>query len=76
MEGNGRKDQCETSEVKVLSNEIDLDSFEVYLEDESIFQQITLEENNEAMAELKERAEENAVANGLLEKARKMRKQY
>ena len=57
-------------EVKVLSNEIDLDSFEVYLEDESIFQQITLEENNEAMAELKDRAEENAVANGLLEKAR------
>ena len=57
-------------EVKVLSNEIDLDSFEVYLEDESIFQQITLEENNEAMTELKDRAEENAVANGLLEKAR------
>ena len=42
----------------------------MYLEDESIFQQITLEENNEAMTELKDRAEENAVANGLLEKAR------
>lgn len=57
-------------EVKVLSNEIDLDSFEIYLEDESIFQQITLEENNEVVISMKERAEEDAVANGLLDKAR------
>ncbi|MFQ6805246.1 MAG: DUF4230 domain-containing protein [Lachnospiraceae bacterium] len=36
-------------ETKVLSTQIDLDSFEVYLEDESIFREITLEENNEAL---------------------------
>lgn len=57
-------------ETKVLSTQIDLDSFEVYLEDESIFREITLEENNEALNSLQEKAEEDAVANGLLENAR------
>ena len=57
-------------EIKVLSNEIDMDSFKIYHEDESIFQQITLEENNRALMELKERAETDALANGLLEQAR------
>jgi hypothetical protein len=57
-------------EIKILSSEIDLDSLKVYHEDESIFQQITLEENNKALIELKERAESNAIANGLLDLAR------
>ena len=56
-------------EVKVLSNEIDMDSFKVYHEDESIFAKITLSENNEAMKNLKQTAEKNAIANGLLENA-------
>lgn len=56
-------------EAKVLSNEIDLGSFEVYHEDESIFRPITLGENNEAMLGLQQRAEEDAISNGLLEKA-------
>lgn len=56
-------------EVKILSNEIDMDSFKVYHEDESIFAKITLSENNEAMKNLKQTAEKNAIANGLLENA-------
>lgn len=57
-------------EIKILSSEIDLDSLKVYHEDESIFQKITLEDNNAALASLKTRAEEDAIANGLLEEAR------
>ena len=57
-------------ETRILSSELDLDSFQVYHEAESIFRPITLEENNQALADLKQAAEENAVANGLLESAR------
>ena len=56
--------------AEILSSEIDLDSFKLYHEEESIFRQITLEENNQAMAELQKSAEDTAVANGLLEEAR------
>ena len=56
--------------TKILSSEIDLDSFKVYLEDESIYREITLEENNEALKSMKQSAEDDAVANGLLENAR------
>lgn len=57
-------------EARVLSTEIDTDSFEIYHEEESIFRQITLTENNEALRSLQESAEQNAVENGLLENAR------
>ena len=57
-------------EAKILSSEIDTDSFQVYHEDESIFRQISLEENNEALAEMKKSAEETAIEDGLLENAR------
>lgn len=57
-------------EAKILSSELDHDSFEVYLEDESIFREITLDEKNEADKELMKTAEEDAVANGLLDNAR------
>lgn len=57
-------------EVRVLSCDINTDSFKLYHESESIFRQITMEENNEALANLKQAAREDAVANGLLENAR------
>lgn len=57
-------------EVRILSSEIDMDSFKLYHEEESIFRPITLEENNEALANLKQAAKEDAVANGLLDNAR------
>ena len=57
-------------DVRVLNCDIDTDSFRLYHEEESIFRQITMEENNAALASLRERAETDAVANGLLENAR------
>ncbi|MCI8792249.1 MAG: DUF4230 domain-containing protein [Eubacterium sp.] len=57
-------------EVEIFSREIQTDSFKVYHEKESIFKHITLAENNDAMNRLKQTAEENAIANGLLENAR------
>ena len=57
-------------EIQVLSSEIDLDSLKVYHEDESLFRPITLKENNAALADLKVRAEEDAISHGLLDAAR------
>ena len=56
--------------VKVLSNEIDLESFEVYHEKESIFSPITLDESNESLENLKKTAQDDAIENGLFENAR------
>lgn len=67
---NGKKIEVELPEAKILSNEIDMDSLKIYHEDESIYSQITLEENNEAMKELQQNAQESAIENGLLENAR------
>lgn len=57
-------------EVKILSSEIDQDSFKVYHEDESVFNQVTLEGNNEALTKLKEQAQTDAIESGLFENAR------
>lgn len=57
-------------QVQILSSELDLDSFQVYEEDESIFRPIRLEETNAAMQQMQQRAEEDAIANGLLDNAR------
>lgn len=67
---NGTSIEVKLPEAKVLSNEINLDSFKIYHEDESIFTQITMTESNESMKDLKQKAEEDAIANGLLENAR------
>lgn len=56
--------------VKILSSEINLDSFKIYHEDESIFRQITMKENSKALKELKKTAEKDAIENGLLDNAR------
>ena len=57
-------------ESKILSNEIDMNSIEIYQESESIFNQITMTENNEAIKNLQHTAEENAITNGLFKNAR------
>ena len=57
-------------EAKILSSEIDQDSFKIYHENESVFNQITLEENNEALIKLREQAEADAIDNGLFENTR------
>lgn len=57
-------------EAKILSTEILTDSFEVYYEKESIFKRITLNDNNVALKDMKKLAEDNAVSNGIYEKAK------
>ena len=57
-------------QTRVLSNEVDPDSFRLYHEAESIFTPISLEDNNEALKALMEAAEKDAIENGLLENAR------
>ena len=56
---------------RILSSEIDLDSFEPDPESERMFQQISPAENNDALKGLQKDAEETAVANGLLDDARR-----
>jgi len=69
-EENGTSIEVKLPEPKVLSSEIDLDSFKIYHEDESIFTKIDMTENNEGMKDLKQQAEEDAIASGLLDNAR------
>ena len=67
---NDHRIEVNLPETKILSSEINLDSFKLYHEDESIFRQITMDENNEALKSMQENAEKDAVANGLLDNAR------
>lgn len=57
-------------EIRILSSEIDYDSFKLYHESESIFTPFTMEENNAAMVSLVTQAEIDAIENGLLDDAR------
>lgn len=57
-------------DAKILSSEIKIDSFKMYQESESIFNQISMTENNKALKNLQSTAEEDAVAKGLLKNAR------
>ena len=57
-------------EDEILSTELDTDSFEVYHEKESAFRKITLEEINEGLDPLQERARQDVIDSGLLENAR------
>lgn len=61
-------------ESKILSCELDMDSFKVYHEEESIFTKITLKDNNKSFEKLKATAKKDANANGLLSNAEKMQK--
>lgn len=56
-------------EAKILSSEIDTDSFKVYHEEESIYTPIKLADNNDALKTLIENAKQDAIGNGLLENA-------
>ena len=57
-------------ETRVLDSDLDYDSFKVYYESESVFQRFTLDEQNQAQAELEKNAEDDAIANGILDSAR------
>lgn len=56
-------------EVKTLSSELDLDSFKILHESTSIFTPITLTEHNDALKQLTDDALNDAIGNGLYDKA-------
>lgn len=57
-------------ECKVLSTEVDTDSFKVYHEQNSAFTSVSLEENNKALSEMQSEAQEQAISNGLYDEAK------
>lgn len=56
-------------ETEVLSDEVDYDSLTVYEENESPLNNISLQENNDAVKQLKETAERDAINNGAMDAA-------
>lgn len=67
---NDKTIQVTLPECEIISNEVKTDSLKIYLEEESIFKKITLEDNNEALANMQQKAQDDAIANGLFENAR------
>lgn len=63
------KIKVEMPEIRILSSEIQFDSFQTYYENESIFRPVKIDENNQAIQEMVKKAETTAVENGLLENA-------
>lgn len=57
-------------EIRVLGKGIIKDSFKVYHEKESIFTNVTLEENNKAQSKLEDTALKDAIDNGLYDRAK------
>ncbi len=58
-------------EAEIIGRELDEDSLEVYYEKESAFVRVSLEENNEAIKSMKDKAEQKAIDKGILDKATK-----
>ncbi|MGF7012035.1 flagellar basal body-associated protein FliL [Lachnospiraceae bacterium PF1-22] len=69
-EKDNKEIEVKLPEAKILSSDLDTESFKVYHEAESIYTQIGLEDNNEALKGMKKNAEKDAISNGLLENAR------
>ena len=57
-------------EARILSNEPDEETLTVYNEEEGVFNKITLEDGSLVRIDIKNKAKENALRNGLLEQAR------
>ena len=70
IDEEGKKITVALPQAEVLDCVPDYDSFQVYHESESVFQQFTLDDTNEAVSSLVDQAEADAIANGLLERAR------
>ena len=54
---------------KIYKATLDTDSLKIYLDSESLFSRIDLQEHNDALKEMEEQAIQDAEANGLLEAA-------
>ncbi len=57
-------------EFRIMSTEIDEDSFILYNDGANLFTSLKLEDVNKSNAELKKAAQESAIKNGILENAR------
>ncbi|MCD7839280.1 MAG: DUF4230 domain-containing protein [Erysipelotrichaceae bacterium] len=57
-------------DAKVISNELDQDSLEIYVQDTGVFNELTIEDINTAQSELKNETVLKAVNNGLLVSAK------
>lgn len=55
--------------IKIFSVDVKYDSFKVYHEEESIFAPISMDEHNDAMKQLQEKAQKDAIKSGLLDNA-------
>ena len=61
--------KIEMPHAKIYKATIDNDSLKVYLDQESLFSRIDLNEHNQAVTEMKEQGIKDAEANGILELA-------
>ena len=57
--------------AKILSNELFEDTMAVYVEEDSLFSRINLDDSSSIRTDIKEKAQQNALDNGLLDQARK-----
>ena len=57
-------------EIRILSVEIQEDSFRLYNDGTNLFTSLKMEDVNESLTELKQNARETAIQNGILENAR------
>ena len=57
-------------EIRILSVEIQEDSFRLYNDGNNLFTSLKMEDVNESLTELKKNARETAIQNGILENAR------
>lgn len=60
----------EMPEVKIISNEIDEESFEIYHEQKNIFSPLKLEDINKSLIAIEEESQNTAIENGLLDDAK------
>lgn len=65
-----KKIRLDMPRTRILSNEVDLSSCRIYDEQNSIFNKISVSNVNASLAEMKARAEEQAIENNILEAAR------
>ncbi len=65
-----RKIRIRLPEIKILSIEIDENSFKLYNQAESILTPLRTDEVNQALSKLKSKVRETAEANGIMENAR------
>lgn len=56
--------------VKILSNEIDTDSYKLYYEKESVFNNISMDDFNGSLSELRQTAKDSAKEKGIKDRAK------